>query len=151
MSNFLWRYFIGAGSHVDLLVNIDTGDDEEDTWDRGVTVRQSWRPGLAWSYLDLGLLQSTVAPVGISRLSRTPSSGLRSTWAMARHNVTMTAGTWTTLIVQMRERGRLMMMRTREQQVRRTAQRSGPSLHTEAAPSSPPPLLLRPRWEGEEK
>ena len=61
LPNFLWWDFIGAGSHVDLLVNINTGDDEEDAWERErrVSVRQSW------SYLDLGLRQSTVAPVGI--------------------------------------------------------------------------------------
>ena len=70
----MWRYFICAGSHVDLLVNVNTGDDEEHTCER-VRFSQSWQPGLIWTYLDLGLLQSTVGPVGISQLSRTPSSG----------------------------------------------------------------------------
>ena len=52
MTNLLWRDLIGAGSHVDLLINIHTGDDEEDAWEgvrltvrTGLVTGNTWAPG----------------------------------------------------------------------------------------------------------
>ena len=47
LTNFLWRDFIGAGPHVNLLVDVHTGDDEEHTW-QAVRLEQSWS-GLDWA------------------------------------------------------------------------------------------------------
>ena len=32
LTNFLWRDFIGAGPHVNLLIDVHTGNDEEHAW-----------------------------------------------------------------------------------------------------------------------
>ena len=68
--------------------------------------------------------------------------------SLPSRNMTALSYSWTTLMLQMRERGRVMRMRRREQKVRRTAQRSGPSLQTTASSSPPRPTR---RWEGLEK
>ena len=43
-SHLLWRYFIGASTHVDLLVDIHTGDDEEDPGTPSTSRQQPTQP-----------------------------------------------------------------------------------------------------------
>ena len=43
-SHLLWRYLIGASSHVNLLINIHTGDDEEHPGTPGSPRQQPAQP-----------------------------------------------------------------------------------------------------------
>ena len=65
LTNFLWRDFIGAGPHVNLLVDVHAGQDEEDARPPGPACQQESQPEDHSSLVFLADRQTQLSQSGV--------------------------------------------------------------------------------------
>ena len=118
MFYLLRRNIVGCRSHVDLLVNIQTGDDKEHSWTPGTTLYQSPQSEDDSSLVLLrfegnaNIQSPSKETVQYIRLGKSLKGVPRPFFELWQHWLT-----WTTFTTQTRLTGRVTKMRMTERKV----------------------------------